>query len=140
MEQILKVLMALFMAFMQIISTLMGSIGGDKKLEWTWPIGSESRIEADWEDGKHYGIDIVLAVGGDQHLGAGGSGKLAEWAKRDDLYTSAIDIIVNEGKLEGWESLVKEFALARYGGGKRDSFEIKEIWKTAMQLMGINEE
>ena len=51
-----------------------------------------------------------------------------------------LDNLVNEGKLEGWESLVKEFALARYGGGKRDSFEIKEIWKTAMQLMGINEE
>ncbi len=63
MEQIIKILTALFMAFMQLISTLMGSIGGDKKLEWTWPIGSESRIEADWEDGKHYGIDIVLASG-----------------------------------------------------------------------------
>ncbi len=63
MEQILKVLMALFMAFMQIISTLMGGIGGDKKLEWTWPVGSESKIETDWEDGKHYGIDIVLTKG-----------------------------------------------------------------------------
>ena len=51
-----------------------------------------------------------------------------------------LDNLVKEGKLEGWESLVEEFAHARYGGGKRDSFENKETWKLAMTLMGIKEE
>ena len=50
------------------------------------------------------------------------------------------DNLVKEGKLEGWESLVEEFAHARYGGGKRDSFENKETWKMAMSLMGVKEE
>ena len=48
--------------------------------------------------------------------------------------------LVKEGKLEGWETLVEEFAHARYGGGKRDSFENKETWKAAMRLMGVEEE
>ena len=51
-----------------------------------------------------------------------------------------LDNLVKEGKLEGWESLVEEFAHARYGGGKRDGFENKETWKGAMKLMGISEE
>lgn len=51
-----------------------------------------------------------------------------------------LDNLVKEGKLEGWESLVEEFAHARYGGGKRDGFENKETWKSAMKLMGISEE
>ena len=51
-----------------------------------------------------------------------------------------LDNLVKEGKLEGWEGLVEEFAHARYGGGKRDGFENKETWKGAMKLMGISEE
>ena len=51
-----------------------------------------------------------------------------------------LDNLVKDGKLEGWESLVEEFAHARYGGGKRDGFENKETWKGAMTLMGISEE
>ena len=51
-----------------------------------------------------------------------------------------LDNLVKEGKLEGWEALVEEFAHARYGGGKRDGFENKETWKAAMNLMGISEE
>lgn len=51
-----------------------------------------------------------------------------------------LDNLVKDGKLEGWESLVEEFAHARYGGGKRDGFENKETWKSAMKLMGISEE
>ena len=51
-----------------------------------------------------------------------------------------LDNLVKEGKLEGWEALVEEFAHARYGGGKRDGFENKETWKGAMNLMGIAEE
>ncbi len=51
-----------------------------------------------------------------------------------------LDAMVKDGKLEGWESLVNEFAHARYGGGKRDGFENRETWKAAMKLMGIEEE
>ncbi len=51
-----------------------------------------------------------------------------------------LDTLVKDGKLEGWESLVEEFAHARYGGGKRDGFENKETWKGAMKLMGIVED
>ena len=51
-----------------------------------------------------------------------------------------LDALVKDGKLEGWETLVEEFAHARYGGGKRDGFENKETWKAAMKLMGISEE
>jgi len=43
-------------------------------------------------------------------------------------------------KLDGWDSLLEEFAHARYGGGKRDSFENRETWKVAMKLMGVSEE
>lgn len=51
-----------------------------------------------------------------------------------------LDTLVKDGKLEGWESLVEEFAHARYGGGKRDGFENKETWKGAMKLMDIVED
>lgn len=54
--------------------------------------------------------------------------------------TVNLETLVKDGKLEGWESLVEEFAHARYGGGKRDGFENKETWKAAMKLMGISEE
>ncbi len=51
-----------------------------------------------------------------------------------------LDTMVKDGQLEGWESLVEEFAHARYGGGKRDGFENKETWKGAMKLMGVSED
>lgn len=51
-----------------------------------------------------------------------------------------LDALVKDGQLEGWETLVQEFAHARYGGGKRDSFENRETWKAAMRLMGVEEE
>ena len=54
--------------------------------------------------------------------------------------TVNLETLVKDGKLEGWESLVEEFAHARYGGGKRDGFENKETWKAAMKLMGISED
>lgn len=41
---------------------------------------------------------------------------------------------------DGWDSLLKEFAHARYGGGKRDAFELREIWKGAMTLLKVSEE
>ena len=58
----------------------------------------------------------------------------------DSAASVNLDNLVKEGKLEGWESLVEEFAHARYGGGKRNSFENKETWKTAMALMGVKED
>ncbi len=54
--------------------------------------------------------------------------------------TVNLDALVKDGRLEGWETLVQEFAHARYGGGKRDGFENKETWKAAMRLMGVEEE
>jgi hypothetical protein len=69
-----------------------------------------------------------------QRLGiADGSGDVAAAAVN-------LDALVKDGKLEGWETLVQEFAHARYGGGKRDSFENKETWKAAMRLMGVEED
>lgn len=72
-----------------------------------------------------------------QRLGleCGGSGE-------GDSAASAVNLdnLVKDGKLEGWEGLVEEFAHARYGGGKRDGFENKETWKGAMKLMGISED
>ena len=63
-------------------------------------------------------------------------------AEKFGLAASAVnlDTLVKDGQLEGWESLVEEFAHARYGGGKRDGFENKETWKGAMKLMGISED
>ena len=63
-------------------------------------------------------------------------------ALRLGMETSAVNLdnLVKDGKLEGWEHLIEEFAHARYGGGKRDGFENKETWKLAMQLMGLEEE
>ena len=51
-----------------------------------------------------------------------------------------LDALVKDGKLKGWESLIEEFAHARYGGGKRDGFENRETWKGAMTLMAISED
>ena len=63
-------------------------------------------------------------------------------AEKFGLAASAVnlDTLVKDGQLEGWESLVEEFAHARYGGGKRDGFENKETWKGAMKLMGVSED
>ena len=63
-------------------------------------------------------------------------------AEKFGMAVSAVNLdnLVKDGKLEGWEALVEEFAHARYGGGKRDGFENKETWKGAMKLMGISEE
>ena len=41
---------------------------------------------------------------------------------------------------DGWDALLKEFAHARYGGGKRDAFELREIWKAAVKLLRVEEE
>ncbi|MBO7551897.1 MAG: hypothetical protein J6T62_10320 [Fibrobacter sp.] len=51
-----------------------------------------------------------------------------------------LESLMKDGKLEGWETLVEEFAHARYGGGQRDGFQNLETWKAAIRLMGIKEE
>ena len=52
----------------------------------------------------------------------------------------SLDTLVKEGRLEGWETLVEEFAHARYGGGARADYENRETWKAAMRLMNIEED
>jgi hypothetical protein len=61
-------------------------------------------------------------------------------ASESEASSINLDNLVKDGALEGWEHLVEEFAHARYGGGNRDSFENKETWKLAMQLMGLEED
>ena len=61
-------------------------------------------------------------------------------ASESEASSINLDNLVKEGALEGWEHLIEEFAHARYGGGNRDSFENKETWKLAMQLMGLEED
>ena len=51
-----------------------------------------------------------------------------------------LDALLADDKLDGWKPLLEEFAHARYGGGKRDSFENKETWKLAMMLMNVKED
>ncbi len=86
MEQIISILMTLLMAFMNLISAFMGNIGGEtKKLEFSWPVGTESRIQTAYEEGKHDGIDIVLTKGtteGSQILAAA-DGTVAAAVKGD---------------------------------------------------------
>ena len=63
-------------------------------------------------------------------------------ARRFGIAASAVNLetMVKDGRLEGWDALVEEFAHARYGGGKRDGFENRETWKTSMKLMDVSEE
>lgn len=68
------------------------------------------------------------------------AGKFPELVEGASASAVNLDDLVKDGRLEGWESLVEEFAHARYGGGKRDGFENKETWKGAMNLMGISED
>ena len=70
------------------------------------------------------------------------AGRFPELVEGGDNAASAVNLdnLVKEGKLEGWDALVEEFAHARYGGGKRDGFENRETWKAAMKLMGIEED
>ncbi len=51
-----------------------------------------------------------------------------------------LEELVKSGSLEGWESLIEEFAHARYGGGNRDAFQNKETWKLAAKLLNIEED
>ncbi|MBP5247036.1 MAG: hypothetical protein J6Z31_04190 [Fibrobacter sp.] len=61
------------------------------------------------------------------------------WAKK--RYGSEnLEELLKNGTLEGWDSLVDEFAHARYGGGDRDAFQNKETWKLAAKLLNIEDE
>lgn len=57
-----------------------------------------------------------------------------------DINSTHLEALQKNGQLEGWDALLEEFAHARYGGGKRDSYENRETWKGAMKLMGIVED
>ncbi len=61
------------------------------------------------------------------------------WAKKR-FGSENLEGLVKAGTLEGWESLVDEFAHARYGGGNRDAFQNKETWKLAAKLLNMEEE
>lgn len=87
------------------------------------------KFSADAGSGKDGGSGLNSGKGG-----AGGSAAGFESAAAVNL-----DALVKDGRLEGWETIVEEFAHARYGGGKRDGFENRETWKAAMRLMGIEE-
>ena len=51
-----------------------------------------------------------------------------------------LEELAKAGTLEGFDSLLEEFAHARYGGGERDAFQNKETWKTAAKLLNIEED
>lgn len=59
---------------------------------------------------------------------------------QENFGSNNLEQLAKDGKLEGWESLLEEFAHARYGGGNRDAFQNRETWKGAMKLMGMEEE
>lgn len=61
------------------------------------------------------------------------------WAKKR-YGSESLEELSAAGILVGWESLLEEFAHARYGGGARDAFENKESWKLAAKLLNIEEE
>ena len=77
-------------------------------------------------------------VAAEKSAGTASAGKMS--AATMPAASVNLDALVADGKLDGWKPLLEEFAHARYGGGKRDSFENKETWKLAMQLMGVKED
>jgi len=66
--------------------------------------------------------------------------KICKEYAQENFGSDNLETMAKDGKLEGWEFLLEEFAHARYGGGNRDSFQNKETWKGAMKLMGMEEE
>ncbi len=87
--------------------------------------------------------EYTLHQFGAKACGIAGSAGIAETEVAGTMPAAStvnLDALVADGKLDGWKPLLEEFAHARYGGGKRDSFENKETWKLAMQLMGLKED
>ena len=88
---------------------------------------------------EKFGADVGSGKDGGSGLNSGKDGAGGSAAGFDSAAAVNLDALVKEGRLEGWETIVEEFAHARYGGGKRDGFENRETWKAAMRLMGIEE-
>lgn len=61
------------------------------------------------------------------------------WAK-NQFGNDNLESLAKAGKIKGWDSLIEDFAHARYGGGGYDAFEIKETWKLAAKLLNIQED
>lgn len=61
------------------------------------------------------------------------------WAK-NQFGNDNLEALAKAGKIKGWDSLIENFAHARYGGGGQDAFEIKETWKLAAKLLNIQED
>ena len=66
--------------------------------------------------------------------------KVCKGYAREKYGTDQLESLEKEGKLEGWKDILEQFAQARYGAASKDSFEIRETWKAAMKLMGVEEE
>ncbi|WP_458449256.1 BatD family protein [Fibrobacter sp.] len=88
---------------------------------------------------EKFGADAGSGKDGGSGLNSGKDGAGGSAAGFESAAAVNLDALVKEGRLEGWETIVEEFAHARYGGGKRDGFENRETWKAAMRLMGIEE-
>lgn len=88
---------------------------------------------------EKFGADAGSGKDGVSGLNSGKDGAGGSAAGFESAAAVNLDALVKEGRLEGWETIVEEFAHARYGGGKRDGFENRETWKAAMRLMGIEE-
>lgn len=56
------------------------------------------------------------------------------------FHSSDLESLAKEKIIEGWDTLLAEFAHARYGGVFRESFMNLETWKTAARLMGMEQE
>jgi peptidoglycan hydrolase-like amidase len=63
MQQIISIFLSLMMTFMTMLSTFITNFTSNKKVDLSWPVGSESTILAGYEAGKHNGIDIALTSG-----------------------------------------------------------------------------
>lgn len=50
-----------------------------------------------------------------------------------------LELLFKEGKLPGWDDLLSLFAETRYGGGQKDQFALREVWKGAFALMALEE-
>lgn len=88
---------------------------------------------------EKFGADVGSGKDGGSGLNSGKDGAGGSAAGFESAAAVNLDALVKEGRLEGWETIVEEFAHARYGGGKRNGFENRETWKAAMRLMGIEE-
>lgn len=62
-----------------------------------------------------------------------------KWAKKQ-FGSENLEELAANGKLVNWDALLQEFAQARYGGGARDAFQNKELWKIAAKLLNIQED